>query len=243
MADARTRVGTAPLRPRRSAPALTLLALAAILAAGRLRAGTAGAPVALSAGTSALASAGEAPALLSPTAAIHVVGDTETAVYAAFITQAFTQGKADGPLARETILVENDAMDSWQPTRRAWENYLLKGTGGQGRAGDEAQKALLARFPAIVRFYAFPPLALPVRLVRSDVVEEIFKGSGWPGFYDAFPRVQGILTFSAIGFGAAGTEALFTARLGCGRLCGYRDLVFMRRVNGEWTLIMKDPLP
>jgi hypothetical protein len=185
----------------------------------------------------------EAPALLSPTAAIHVVGDAEAAVYAAFLSQAFAEGKDDGPLARDTILVENDALDSWQPTRRAWENYLLRSTGGQGRASDEAQGALLRRPQAILRFYGFPPTVLPVRLVRSDIIEDLFKTSGWPGFYSEYPRTQGILTFSAIGFGARGSEALFAARLGCGKLCGYRDLVLMRRVNGDWTLIMKQPLP
>jgi hypothetical protein len=185
----------------------------------------------------------EGPAYVAPKAPIHVVTAPEAEVYAAFLAQAWGQGKKDGPLARETLLLENDAVDSWQPGRRAWEKYLLKRVSGQGRAAEDLHAAFLKRPQEVIRFYGFPAVPMPVRLVRSDVLRAAFDKKGWDGFYDSYPNTQGVLTLSRACFNADSSEALFAAHLQCGKHCGYRDIVFMRKVNNEWTLIMKDALP
>jgi len=190
-----------------------------------------------------LSAAQEGPAFVSPTAAIHLVTPDESKVYAAFLEQAFNKGKADGPLAREAVLLENDSVDTWQPRRRAWEQYLLRRVGGQGRAADDVHAAFLKRPQQVIRFYSFPGTALPVRLVRSDILKASLDKGGWDAFYAAYPKTQGVLTFTSVAFGAGGNEALFVARLQCGKRCGYRDLIFLRKVNEAWTLIMKDALP
>jgi hypothetical protein len=186
----------------------------------------------------------EGPAYVAPQMVVHVVTEAEAEVYAAFLAQAWA--KVDGgsePLARETIVLENDSVDAWQPGRRAWEQYLLKRTSGQGRASDDAEEAFLKRPVQVLRFYAFPALEVPIRLLRSDILAGVLKAGGWDGFYDAYPKTQGILSLTSVGFGAQGLEALFAARLQCGKHCGYRDLVLMRKVNGHWLLVMKDSLP
>jgi hypothetical protein len=185
----------------------------------------------------------EGPAYVAPTAPIHVVTAQEAEVYAAFLAQAWGQGKSDGPLARQTLLLENDALDSWQPGRRAWEKYLLNRVSGQGRAAEDLHLAFLKRPQEVIRFYGFPAVPMPVRLIRSDVLKASFGKKGWDGFYDSYPNTQGVLSLSRACFNDGGSEALFSARLRCGKTCGYRDIVFMRKVNGEWTLIMKDSLP
>lgn len=185
----------------------------------------------------------EGPAYVAPKAPIHVVSAAEADVYAAFINQAWGKGKADGPLARQTLLLENDAVDSWQPRRRAWEQYLLKRVGGQGRAASDLHDAFLKRPQQVIRFYGLPAVDLAVRLIRSDVLRAAFDKGGWDGFYESYPATQGVLSLSAVAFNATGSEALFAARLQCGKRCGYRDIVFMRKVNNVWTLIMKDALP
>lgn len=185
----------------------------------------------------------EGPAYVAPKAPIHVVTAQEAEVYAAFLNQAWAKGKNDGPLARQTLLVENDAVDSWQPNRRAWESYLLKRVGGQGRAAADLHEAFLKRPQQVIRFYGFPAVELPVRLLRSDVLRAAFDKGGWDGFYETYANTQGVLSLSAVSFNATGSEALFAARLQCGKKCGYRDIVFMRKVNNAWTLIMKDALP
>ncbi len=185
----------------------------------------------------------EGPAYVAPKAPIHVVTEAEAQVYAAFLGQAWAKGKGDGPLARQTLLIENDAVDSWQPNRRAWEKHLLNRVSGQGRAAEDLHAAFLRRPQQVIRFYSFPAVELPVRLLRSDLLRKAFDRGGWDAFYDQYPNVQGVLSLSALSFNADASEALFAARLQCGKKCGYRDLVFMRKVNGEWTLIMKDALP
>ena len=184
----------------------------------------------------------EAAAWISPTAAIHVVTPAEGAVYAAFLDQTFAPVRDDGPRARKALLLENDALDAWTPKRRAWEAYLLRGTQGQGRADTALMESFLRRTPVVIRFYRFPAALNPVRLVRADVLAPTLKRS-WDAFYDAYPKVQGVLSFSAAVFNAAGTEALFAARERCGTQCGYRDLVLMRQVNRAWTLVEQDSLP
>jgi hypothetical protein len=184
----------------------------------------------------------EAPAYVAPNAPIHVVGPEEADVYAAFLAQAWAKVADHAPLSREAMVLENDSLDQWQPARRAWEQYLLKRVSGQGRAAEDAHQAFLSRPVQVIRFYRFPATELPVHLVRSDILNKALAG-GWDAYYDAFPKTQGILSLSAIGFGAQNQEAVFSVYLRCGLRCGYRDLILMRRVNGKWTLIMKDSLP
>jgi hypothetical protein len=185
----------------------------------------------------------EGPAYIAPNAPIHLVTDEENGVYAAFLTQAWNKVDGSAPMAREMMLLENDSLDSWQPSRRAWEKYLLKRVRGQGRSADEAHIAFLNRPVQVVRFYSFPAQVLSVRLLRSDILNKVLQEKGWDGYYETYPKTQGILSLTTIAFGANHTEAVFGARLQCGKRCGYRDIIFMRRVNGVWTLIMKDALP
>jgi hypothetical protein len=184
----------------------------------------------------------EAPAVLAPRAAVHLVAPPEGEVYAAYLDQAFAPISDDGPVTRETLLVENDALDAWTPNRRAWEAWILQHNSGQGRADPGLLDAFIRRPQQAIRFYQFPAAQTPVRLVRSDVLAPLLA-KGWNGFYDAYPKVQGVLSFSAVAFKADGSEALFAAQQRCGKHCGYRDLILMRKVNGAWTMVMQDPLP
>ena len=185
----------------------------------------------------------EGPAYVAPGYPVHVVTPAEGQAYSAYLEQAFAPISDDGPLARETLLVQNDAADLWQPNRRAWEAYMLKGNSGQGRASADLLNAFIKRPQQVVRFYGLPAVSVPVRLLRSDLLQETFAHGGWKAFFDQYPKTQGVLSFSSVVFNAAGTEALFVSRLDCGLKCGYRELVFLRKVNKVWTMIMQDSLP
>ena len=185
----------------------------------------------------------EGPAYVAPNYAVHVVTPAEGQVYAAYLQQAFAPISDDGPLARETLLVQNDAADVWQPNRRAWEAYVLKGNNGQGRADAGLLDAFVRRPQQVVRFYGLPAVSVPVRLLRSDLLQETFSHGGWKAFFDQYPKTQGVLSFSSVVVNAGGTEALFVSRLDCGLKCGYRELIFLRKVNKVWTMIMQDNLP
>ncbi len=185
----------------------------------------------------------EAPAFHAPRTPIHVVTDEEAAVYGAFIEQAYDKTPDDGANARAQVLIENEALDDYQPNRRAWEKMLLKRTGGQGRVSEEARQAFLTRPRQILRLYKFPSVRVTVRMVRTDVLAAAFAKGGWKAFYEDYPKVQGVLTLSVMGFAPQRGEAVFAARMRCGKRCAFRDLITMRKVNGEWLLMMKEPLP
>jgi hypothetical protein len=175
-------------------------------------------------------------------ARFHDVSAAEAEVYAAFLDQEFKAPKNDGPLARSSLILENEAQDYYQRNRRSWEAYLTKRVSGPGRASEECQSAFLSRPTQTLRFFSFPATHHQVRLLRSDLLRQALA-KGWDAFYDAYPQAQGILSLGAIGFGSQGQEALFTARSQCGAHCGYRDLVYMRLVQGRWLIILKDSLP
>src|SRR5688572_23697718 len=99
-------------------------------------------------------------------------------VYAAFLDQSFKPKKNDGPGATSALIIENEAMDAWQKNRRAWESFLLKKITGPGRASDEALHAFLLRVPRRIRFFSFPAIRVPLRLVRSDQLNRTVA-KGW----------------------------------------------------------------
>jgi hypothetical protein len=175
-------------------------------------------------------------------ARFHDVTAAEAQVYAAFLDQEFKPPKNDGPLARGSLILENEAQDFYQKNRRSWESYLTKRVTGPGRASEACLNAFLSRPTQTLRFFNFPATHHQVKLVRSDVLRQALS-KGWDAFYDSYPQAQGILSLGAIGFGSQGQEALFTARSQCGAHCGYRDVVYMRFVQGRWLIILKDSLP
>lgn len=43
--------------------------------------------------------------------------------------------------------------------------------------------------------------------------------------------------FSRVVFNNSKTKAAFTYSLNCGRDCGHKDLIFMKKINGKWSVI------
>jgi hypothetical protein len=192
----------------------------------------------LVAGGAAGASLPQAPAA----AGFHDAGDAECDVYAAYLDKNFKPSPNDGPLARSTLIVENEALDAWQSNRRAWESFLLGRISGPGRASDACIRAFLQRPQQILRFFKFPPTRHALKLVRSDQLNAALSPD-WQHFYAAYPGSNGILSFGVIAWGPDRNEALFTVRSRCGAHCGYRDIAYMQRISGSWELILKESLP
>ena len=70
---------------------------------------------------------------------------------------------------------------------------------------------------------------------------EIFKTrrNGWAEFRKRFPRANGLLTFSTVGFNLARTQALVSVERQCGGLCGDGKFVLLKKVNGRWMILRK----
>jgi hypothetical protein len=80
--------------------------------------------------------------------------------------------------------------------------------------------------------------SLDYDLVDESQLEPIFKkgGGSWTAYYKQFPRAQGILTFSRVGFNSDGTQALLYYNNTCGGLCGAGEYVIMVKRDGRWSI-------
>ncbi|HET9791106.1 MAG TPA: hypothetical protein VFR08_07375 [Candidatus Angelobacter sp.] len=80
--------------------------------------------------------------------------------------------------------------------------------------------------------------SLDYELVDESQLEPIFKKGGgwWDAYYKQFPRAQGILTFSRVGFNSDGTQALLYYSNRCGGLCGAGKYVVMVKHDGRWSI-------
>jgi hypothetical protein len=196
--------------------------------------------IGMAAPLAALTQTAQATGLAVP--AYHDASDLDCQLYAAYLEKNYKPAKNDGPLARSVLLIENESVDAWYKNRRAWEAFLSRRASGPGRASDACIQAFLARPQQTLRFFKFPATIHALKFVRSDELLGVLRG-GWDAFYARYPGASGILSFSVVGWGPAYDEALFTVHSQCGRRCGYRDLVYMQRINGAWEIVLKESLP
>jgi hypothetical protein len=62
------------------------------------------------------------------------------------------------------------------------------------------------------------------------------KANFWEGFYKLYPKAQGFITFSDIGYNAERTTALVSVAYGCGGLCGHGSFFVLSKSNGRWKI-------
>jgi hypothetical protein len=61
-------------------------------------------------------------------------------------------------------------------------------------------------------------------------------GHGWADFYKKYPRANGLIFFSKIGFNKQRDQALVYAGSACGGLCGDGSYVLLRRRADKWAI-------
>ena len=68
--------------------------------------------------------------------------------------------------------------------------------------------------------------------------KEIFREGqdGWAKFNKIYPKANGIINFSRVGFNRDKTQALVYRGFGCGWLCGQGDFIVLRKVDGKWII-------
>jgi hypothetical protein len=164
-------------------------------------------------------------------------------VYASFLRENFESTGGQGSNALKSFVFPRQFPDSNINRRRQWENHLLSQVTGPGKASPETLQSFLGRPERAIRLRNFPKAALPVTVVEGKTLETIFKKGSWDEFWRQFPGAAGLMTFSGIGYNQAGNEAIFTTHLACGKRCDYRNLVFMKKIKGKWTVIMRELLP
>ncbi|HEY0322992.1 MAG TPA: hypothetical protein VGC66_18700 [Pyrinomonadaceae bacterium] len=76
-------------------------------------------------------------------------------------------------------------------------------------------------------------------LVGNEELEALFKedvGGGWEAFHRKYPKSNGFLTLSRVGFNADKTQALVYKGWSCGGLCGGGAYILLRKKNGVWVV-------
>jgi hypothetical protein len=83
-------------------------------------------------------------------------------------------------------------------------------------------------------------LTVKYQIVPYERIEKLFDmielGEDWKTFYRMYPRSNGYMRFSRVGFNRAGDEALVSTAWMCGSLCGEGRYVLLRKKNGQWKV-------
>ena len=82
-------------------------------------------------------------------------------------------------------------------------------------------------------------LKTPVTLLSQADFDSFFGkgGTGWDDFYFQYPKSQGILTLSKVGFNARGDKALICASTQAYTLAGAGYAVVLSLENGQWKVL------
>ncbi|HJQ55199.1 MAG TPA: hypothetical protein VJ825_15275 [Gemmatimonadaceae bacterium] len=82
-------------------------------------------------------------------------------------------------------------------------------------------------------------LPMPVLLVDSASIASLPRADirrFWSEFYTRFPRTNGLIRVSAIGYSADHNRAALMVDVGCGGLCGNGYIVVVNRAQGRWRI-------
>lgn len=81
------------------------------------------------------------------------------------------------------------------------------------------------------------PLDVEYALLSEVEFNEIFKvGGGWAQFYETYPRSQGLMTLSSVGFNAKMDQALVYVGNQADYLAGRGYYVFLTKKGGAWAI-------
>lgn len=79
------------------------------------------------------------------------------------------------------------------------------------------------------------------RLTESQRMTYVPELDLLSGFDKAYPGAWGRLRMSRVGFNPAHTEALVQASFMCGVLCNSDEILFLRRIGRQWTVVERIP--
>jgi hypothetical protein len=82
-------------------------------------------------------------------------------------------------------------------------------------------------------------LNIPVTLLNQKDFDSFFgqNGQGWKAYYLAYPKSQGVLTLSRVGFNARGDKALVYAGNMAFALAGAGYAIVLGQENGQWRVL------
>lgn len=79
-------------------------------------------------------------------------------------------------------------------------------------------------------------------LVSESRINKIFKAGGWKALEETYPKSNGYIRFSRVGFNKDKTRALIYYETRCGSECGSGNYGFFVKENGKWIVEAAAPL-
>ena len=81
-------------------------------------------------------------------------------------------------------------------------------------------------------------------LISDQELDQFFgdKGSRWQGFYERYPKSNGFISVSRVGFNPDHSQAFLYAAASCGGLCGEGYYVLLGKDGGVWSVKRKTML-
>lgn len=182
----------------------------------------------------------------------------DSAIFTAYLNQHF--GAAGQPAPTLLVVNEAEAADVEhlmpEPPRRGgdtadaapetWQQVQRRLPEVSAAAALDLLAKTKPERPVVI---AVDQLAASIRVIQvpgADIAQ-FFKtdeewDAQWQKLHDKFGTSH-VVRFSRVGHGSQGDEAVFTFRMGCGRLCGHGYLVLMRRAaSGDWRLVKDERL-
>ena len=81
--------------------------------------------------------------------------------------------------------------------------------------------------------------ASKIDVINADELKAIFSGGWWPDFFRRYPKAQGLLKLSRVGFNQAGDRALLYIRNQWGGKSGLGGFVFLSLKGSQWVVTEK----
>jgi hypothetical protein len=82
---------------------------------------------------------------------------------------------------------------------------------------------------------------VPCRIISQAALDTIFSQCprGWDLLSERYPGCHGYVTFSNVGFGPGGDEAIVYTEDHCGVVCGEGTFVYLRKIDDVWRVEKK----
>lgn len=169
------------------------------------------------------------------------IEEEEYAVYSALINDDLKESDGDGKSRdkNDRVLIIDDRPSLWDgeiPGEQSQFFEELKKSAPE--LEPETINDLIVKSNVVTTLERKFNIKIKYALVSDEEIDALFKegAGGWEAFHKKFPKSNGILTLSRVGFNAEKTQALVYKGWSCGGLCGGGGYTLLTKKKGVWVV-------